>query len=102
MGTNQNTKLFSALSYIGWIGWVISFVLRDKEDEIVKFHLNQSMVLHIAAIIIGVLARLHGIFVVIAGLGGLALFFYIVFGIVRAIQLSTEPLPLIGDIRLVK
>ena len=53
MKSNTSTKLFAALSYITWIGWIISFIFRDKDDEVVKFHLNQALALKLLNLVIG-------------------------------------------------
>ena len=39
----KNTKLCSVISYITWVGFIIAFLIRDQEDEMVKHHLNQAL-----------------------------------------------------------
>ena len=31
---NKNTKLFSIISYITWIGWLVAFFMSEKDDTI--------------------------------------------------------------------
>lgn len=100
----QYSKLFSVLSYLTWIGWILAFVQREKDDELVRHHLNQALILNIAGIILwmgGVALTSFipfGFF--IEGPLQLVLFAFTILGIIRAIQMSTEPLPLIGNLKL--
>lgn len=97
---NENTKLYSVLSYITWIGFLIVMVLHDRNDRMVRHHLNQAFVLNIIETIGGVIGRMGGLFGMIGFIISTAVFILAVLGIVRAVNLSDEPLPLIGDIRL--
>ena len=36
----RHSRLFSVISYITWIGWVIALALRDKGDPLVHRHIN--------------------------------------------------------------
>ena len=62
MQSNTSTKIFSVLCYLTVVGWIISFLLRDKEDVVVKHHLNQGLILILAAIIFGAIGQFGGIF----------------------------------------
>ena len=99
---NSNTKLYSILSYITWIGFLISLLARDKNDETVAFHLNQALVLNLASTIIGLIARIGGVVGIVCGICSIVLFVFWIMGIIRAAKLSTEPLPVIGGITLIK
>jgi uncharacterized membrane protein len=99
---NSNTKLYSILSYITWIGWLISYFARDKEDQTVKFHVNQALVLNIASTIISVVSRIGGVIGYVCGACSIVLLVFWVMGIIRAAKLSTEPLPVIGGISIIK
>lgn len=104
MKSNTNTKLFAVLSYITWIGWIISFIFRDKDDEVVKFHLNQALSLKLLNLVIGIIYRVSGSFIItrLCGLAAIVVFVCMLIGIVRAINLSTEKIPLVGDLSLIK
>ena len=102
METSSNTKSHSILSYITWIGWIVVLCIRDKEDEVVKHHLNQALVLNIAATIINILSRIGGPIGVICGILSLCTAVFWVIGVIRAAKLSTEPLPVLGSIQLIK
>ena len=98
---NKNTKLFSVISYITWIGWIIAFVMRDRDDKIVSHHVNQALVINIVETIGAVLIKFGGVFGIIGEIVDVAVLVFLIMGIVRACKLSDEPLPVIGDIKLV-
>ena len=43
----KNSKLFAVLSYITWIGFVVSFLMRDRNDTLVRRHLNQALIINL-------------------------------------------------------
>ena len=98
---NKNTKLFSVISYITWIGWLVAFFLSDKDDKVVRHHLNQALVINILETIGTILVNMTGLFHVLGEVVDIAVFVFFVMGLVRAAKLSDEPLPLIGDIHLI-
>lgn len=100
MDMNSNTKLYSIISYITWIGWIIALLLRDKNDEMVRHHLNQALVLNIIASIAGILGKIGGLFGVIGWVIGVACFVLSILGIIRAFKLSSDPLPVVGQIKI--
>lgn len=101
---NKHSRGFSVLSYFTWIGWLVSYFMRDKNDSLVKVHLNQALVLNLCSMIIGFMASrfdlndgLMGLLVSAISLGVTILN---IMGIVRALQMSEEPLPIVGDIKI--
>ena len=80
-GKSNNTKLFSILAYIG-ILWLIG-LLCDKDNETVKFHVNQGIWLTILSFI--------GSFICIGGIIG---FVFMIIGIVNAANGEQKYLPL--------
>ncbi len=97
----QGSKGLAVLSYITWIGWLIALLARNKEDALVKQHLNQALVLNLISTVCSILTRLGSVFTYVAGIVELAAFVFCIWGIVRAIKGSAEPLPLIGELRLI-
>ncbi len=103
----MDKKVTGIVSYITWIGLIIAFCAGDKEGA--KFHLNQSLVLWIAELVLVVIANVAG-FIPIAGLiiqllVGICQIVWIVFcimGLVSAIKEEEKPLPLIGGIQILK
>ena len=100
MYTEKKDKVAAVFSYLGWIFWVVAFIIRNKDDALSRHHLNQGLVIAIAETITGVLTRFHGILRVAGGVLGLGLLVLTIMGIVRAVKESEEPLPIIGDIHL--
>ena len=96
----KNTKLFSAISYITWIGWIIAFILYDKRDRLTKHHLNQALALNIVGILVSVGSRIGGIVGWAAGIIGLLACILTIMGIIRALQLSDKPLPVVGGFKI--
>ncbi len=99
---NNNSKLCSVISYITWIGWIIALLIRDKEDALVRRHLNQALILNIISSVAGIIGKGGGFLSLLTGLVGLGCFILAIMGIVRAVNLSEEPLPLVGGIELIK
>ena len=99
MYTEKKDKVAAVFAYFGWIFWAIGLIIRNRDDALSQHHLNQGLVLAIAETIVGMLTRLGGLFG-IAGLLGLAILVLSIMGIVRAVKGSDEPLPIIGDIKL--
>ena len=97
---NTHTRLFSVISYITWIGWIIAFVFRDKNDKITLQHVNQALTLNIVGILVSLGSRLGGVIEWAAGIIAIIALIFTIWGIVRAIQMSDKPLPIIGNFRL--
>ena len=52
----MNKQVTDMRAYLTWIGWLIAFLAGDRNGA--KFHLNQGLVLAIAALLKGVLGFL--------------------------------------------
>ena len=107
----SNTILFSILSYIG-ILWLIPLLV-EKNDKVVRFHVNQGIVLFIfdiiSSIAVGILSAIFVFIpvisflgVVIASLFGILCFVLMIIGIVNAANKSEKPLPIIGKFQVLK
>ncbi|MBR7188961.1 MAG: hypothetical protein IKD53_10450 [Clostridia bacterium] len=96
----RHSRLYAIISYITWIGFLVALLARDKEDTLVRQHMNQALVINIIETIGTFLTRLGGIFAVIGEIVDIAVLIFVVMGIVRAARRSEEPLPIIGGIHL--
>ncbi len=94
----KNTKLYSVLCYVTWIGWIFVYLKRDKNDPLVRHHLNQALALNVLESVGTICSRLGGIFGTLGAVIGIAGFVFLIIGIARALKLSSEPLPIIGKI----
>ena len=98
----KNSKLYAVISYLTWVGFIISLLLRDRNDTLVRRHLNQALIINIMESIGAVLIRMGGIFGLVGEILDLAVLVLFIMGIVRAFKMSEEPLPLIGGITLIE
>ena len=103
----MNKKVTGIVGYITWIGLIVAFCAGDKEGA--KFHLNQSLVLWLAEIVVGLIATVGGyipvvglIISLVAGICQLVLFVFWIMGLVGACQGNEKELPLIGSIKIIK
>ena len=96
----KNTKLYSAISYITWIGWIVAFVLSDKNDRLTRHHLNQALALNIVGILVSCGTRIGGVVAWAAGIISILAFVLTIMGIVRALQMSDKPLPIVGNFKI--
>lgn len=93
----RNTRLFSVISYITWIGWIIAFIARDKNDQMVRHHLNQALALNIVGVLVSVGTNIGGTVAKIAMIISFLALVLTIMGIYRAAKLSDEPLPIVGN-----
>ncbi len=103
----MNKKVTGIVGYITWIGLIIALCAGDKEGA--KFHLNQSLVIWLAEIVVGLIAAVGGyipvvglIISLIAGICQLVLAVFWVMGLINAIKEEEKPLPIIGGIQILK
>ena len=96
----NKTRILSIVSYLTWVGWIAALVLRDPGDGVTRQHLNQALILNLADTVVSILARLP-LLGWLSGLLGLATLVFNIWGIWRAIQMSAEPLPVIGQYQII-
>ena len=93
----MNRQITGMLAYVTWIGWLIAFIAGDRNGA--KFHLNQALVLAIAALLKGVLSTI-GITGLITWPLGVVLFVFSVIGIYHAYKGEEKELPIVGGIKI--
>ena len=103
---NSDEKVFGILAYIGILCLVPVFA---GKSEFSKFHANQGLILFIVEVITGVLSIILGFIPVIGLIIGFVLWavdvvciVFAIMGIVAAAQGQMKPLPLIGNIKILK
>ena len=96
----MDNKTLSVISYITIFGWLFAYITgKDKADDLLRYHLRQSLGINIAMIVLGfvlgiVLVIVPGLrFLGILQLGLLAL---AVFGIINAANGVEKPVPVLG------
>lgn len=92
----MDKKITGIVAYLTWIGLILAFILGDREGA--KFHLNQSLVLNLCSLIVGVLASIVGIL----GILNVVVLVLWIIGFVGAIQGKEKAVPLLGGIVLLK
>lgn len=100
-------KATGIVSYITIVGWLIAYFAGDREGA--KFHLNQSLMLAIAELVISIVFRfltaipvLGLIFALVQMVLGIITFILWIIGLIHAIKEEEIPLPVIGGIQILK
>ena len=91
---NKNV-LMAAIAYLGPLV-IISYIMA-KDDQFVKFHIKQALVLVVIEVVIWFLGMMFYGFWYIFGLVNLATFILSIMGIVNAVGKNQKELPLVGQ-----
>ena len=94
----MNNKTLSIVSYITIIGWLIAYFSgKETADNLLKYHLRQSLGLFLITVIFNIIAAIL-IFVVKINIGfvGIAFLILAIIGIINASNEVEKPLPIIG------
>ena len=88
----MDKKTTSIVAYITWIGLIVAYFGGDKEGA--KFHLNQALVIALFSLLsyIPFIGWIWSIFMLICW----------IMGLVAAIKQEETPVPLIGNIKILK
>ena len=111
MENNSTAKVITILDYIGFL-WILGLFV-EKNNEDVKFHTNQGLILFLCEIIFAVanmilsaifafLGPLVLLWTLVAALVNIAFLVLLILGIVNAAQGMAKELPLIGKFRILK
>ena len=94
----MKSQTIAWISYLGILGIIFAFIKKDPDDELVKFHINQSIVLNAITYISLLLPIPDGLYVLIYCLAlGAA-----IFGIYEAANKKQQGIPYISRIKLIK
>ena len=103
----MDAKTTSWVSYITLIGWIVAYCAGDKEGA--KFHLNQSLIIHIillclpvALFILAFIPFLGALLLLCSYVVYIFLFVVWIIGLVYAINQEEKEIPLIGKIKILK
>ena len=91
----EENKLLAALCYLGPF-FLLSWLMKPK-SKFVRYHVNQGLVLFLCWIVINIFDFIP--FMWLANIFGVVCFFC---GIANALKGRRKPLPLIGEITLIK
>lgn len=92
MASSGNQKLYAILAYICPL-WIIGLLVDEKDDPLVRFHVNQGIVLTIFGVIASAVS---------CGILSIAWLIFAILGIINANKEELKPLPLIGKINILK
>ena len=105
-GGSMDPKTAAIICYITWVGLLIAILSADKEHPFFKFHLNNALVLLITSTAIGLIGAPICFIPIIGGLIVFAAEVFVlvcaIMGIVNAINGECKPLPIIGEIHIIK
>ena len=90
---STETRILAACSYMSWL-FLLPLLLK-KDDDFVRFHLNQGLALFIAGCLKWFIGGLAGVL-------WLAIFVLCIIGIVGALNGKEKRLPFVGDVKLIK
>ena len=96
----ESNKLVAAISYI-WILFLVP-LFAAKDDAFARYHANQGLVLFLVSIVIGIIGLIPLVGTIIALIGGIVTFVFMILGIINALKGEMKPLPLIGGIQIIK
>lgn len=100
----MDKKLTGIVAYITWIGLIVAYFAGDKEGA--KFHINQSLVIWLAAIAAGIINWTIGWIPIVGALISLAMSIFLlvcfVIGLVSACKEEEKEIPLLGKIKILK
>lgn len=107
----MDKKITGVVSYCTIIGWIIAYILGDKENA--KFHMNQSLVVCLTSLILNVLLGIvkgilgaipliGGLLSAIVGILNIIPVIFMILGIIYAIRDEDKELPFIGGIKILK
>jgi uncharacterized membrane protein len=96
----MNNKTLSIVSYITLIGWLIAYFSgKDKADNLLKYHLKQSLGLAIVSIVLNVILSVIGAIIPslsFLSMVGWVIFIFWVLGIINAANSVEKPVPVFG------
>lgn len=102
------SKTLAVIAYLTWIGWIIALVLRsDREEykdcEFTRRHINQAFFINVFGLMGGILIGLpipgH---LMVSGAVYTIQFVLWMIGLIRAATGVWKPLPIVGEIDLIK
>ena len=101
----MSKKTTDIVAYLSAIGLILAYIFGDRENS--RFHLNQSLVLVLANILLGIVRKVLGWIPLIGtlagwicGILGLVLFVFWIIGIASAISGTEKKVPVLGTIKL--
>lgn len=89
----MDAKTTGIIAYLTWVGLLIAFLAGDNNGA--KFHLNQALVIYIFGLV-------GAIIPFIGWAWDIFVFVCWIMGLVSAVQGEEKPVPLLGQIKIIK
>ena len=96
----MDKKTTGWVAYLTWIGFLIAMLSGDKEGA--KFHLNQALVIMLAALAGLIVCFIPIIGIIVGGLWNVFVFVCWILGLVAAINEEEKEVPLLGQLKILK
>ena len=103
----MSKKATDIVCYLSPLGFIIAFLVGARQES--RFHLNQSLVIWLVGTIAGIVSSVLGWIPLIGWLVALAMVVVDLFcvvcwfiGVIGAIQGTEKPVPVLGQIQLLK
>jgi len=100
---DNNNKLYNVLSYLNL--WLIGLLVAPNEQD-VKFHVNQGIILTIGWVAAGILSFILAFIPILGWVLAFAIYVFIgvlaIMGIINAAKGEQKELPIIGKIKILK
>lgn len=71
--TTLDARLTGIIAYCSFAGWLIAYLIGDKENEVAKFHLTQALACNLLALLAGIpyIGWIWGIFILVISIIGM-------------------------------
>ena len=96
----KRTNILSALCYVSFFMIIIALLL-EPNSKFLRYHINQSLLVSIFGIVIGVVAIVPFIGWLASVVGAVMAVVFTVMGVVRAYKCEAKDLPIIGKYTIV-
>ena len=97
----KRVNVLSALCYVSYIFIVIALLL-EPNSKFLRFHINQSILISIFGIAVGIAAIVPFVGWLASAVGAVMAVVFTVMGVVRAYKCEAKDLPLIGKYTIVR
>ena len=91
----QRNKYLAALCYFSFLFGIIG-LLAEPDSKFIRYHLNQSLVLTVAAVLCGLVCIIPILGWIVGTVGSILILVFTVMGIVRACKGEATELPIVG------
>ena len=96
----MNKRTTDIVAYLTWVGLLIAFIMGDRDAS--RFHLNQSLVIWLAGVVLGVVAIVPILGWIVAFVGWIFLVVCWFIGIISAASGTEKEVPLLGRFKLLQ